>query len=234
MYYEPEYPYTIRCDPIFGVHVPRSFGKTVIVFTSHLDLTWDKEVDLKFFRVGNFPSCQVWEVYEPKDTEAYILELTHCTRLADVHVTWLARFHHQGKPLPIELIIATILSDGTDPKVRGITGNHAGLTSTPKELRSNSHENERLRLVHYPLSKSVPVEYLPFRVRGKLSQLYRRGLMLVKGTEQQKNFQELGVFAMSLETSGDSQPVDSRNPAEYNRRALSIQRHSHSEATCLL
>ncbi|GFW07726.1 hypothetical protein TNCV_3918591 [Trichonephila clavipes] len=50
-YYEPEYPYTVFFEPNFGVHVPRSFGKTVIVFTSHLDLTWDKGVDLKFFQV---------------------------------------------------------------------------------------------------------------------------------------------------------------------------------------
>ncbi|GFS99078.1 hypothetical protein TNCV_822121 [Trichonephila clavipes] len=40
------YKFTKRFDlpnlPNFGVHVPRSFGKKVIVFTSHLDLTWDK------------------------------------------------------------------------------------------------------------------------------------------------------------------------------------------------
>ncbi|GFU21043.1 uncharacterized protein TNCV_4895221 [Trichonephila clavipes] len=52
------YKFTKRFDlpnlPNFGVHVPRSlsFGKTVIVFTSHLNLTWDKGVNLKFFRVG--------------------------------------------------------------------------------------------------------------------------------------------------------------------------------------
>ncbi|GFY08225.1 hypothetical protein TNCV_1356361 [Trichonephila clavipes] len=54
-YYEPEYPYTILFESI-GVHVPLSFGKTVIVFTSHLVLTWDKGVDLKFFRVGRSSS----------------------------------------------------------------------------------------------------------------------------------------------------------------------------------
>ncbi|GFS51595.1 hypothetical protein TNCV_550051 [Trichonephila clavipes] len=98
------------------------------------------------------------------------------------------------------LSIATIPSEGSDPQVMGITVNHAGLTSTPRELRSNSHEHERLRLVHALLPKSVPVEYLSFCVRGKLSQMGRRGLMVVKGTEQQKIFLELGVFAMSLET----------------------------------
>ncbi|GFU58523.1 hypothetical protein TNCV_4894571 [Trichonephila clavipes] len=109
-------------------------------------------------------------------------------------------FYHQGKPVPIELSIATIPNNGSDPQVMGITVNRAGLISTPHELRSNSHEHERLRLVHAPLPKSVPVEYLSFCVRGKLSQMGRGGLMVVKATEQQKIFIELGVFAMSLET----------------------------------
>ncbi|GFV06473.1 hypothetical protein TNCV_2947961 [Trichonephila clavipes] len=66
--------------------------------------------------------------------------------------------------------------------------------------RNAIHEHEHLRLVHTPLPKSAPVEYLPFCVRGKLSQMGRGGLMVVKGTEQQKIFLELGVVAMSLET----------------------------------
>ncbi|GFW07716.1 hypothetical protein TNCV_3918491 [Trichonephila clavipes] len=105
-------------------------------------------------------------------------------------------FHHQDNPVPIELSIATIPSECSDSQVLGIMVNHAGLTSTPHELRSNSHEHERLRLVHSPL----PVEYLSFCVRGKLSQMGRGGLMVVKGTEEIKIFLELGVFAMSLET----------------------------------
>ncbi|GFW61537.1 hypothetical protein TNCV_347851 [Trichonephila clavipes] len=71
-------------------------------------------------------------------------------------------FHHQGKPVPIEPSIATIRSGGSDPQVMGMTVNHTGLTSTPHKMRSNSHEHERLRLVHAPLPKSVPVEYLSF------------------------------------------------------------------------
>ncbi|GFW07570.1 hypothetical protein TNCV_3917031 [Trichonephila clavipes] len=42
--------------------------------------------------------------------------------------------HSDGKPVPIELSIATIPSDGRDPQVMGIMVNHAGLTSTPNEL----------------------------------------------------------------------------------------------------
>ncbi|GFT14867.1 hypothetical protein TNCV_3483241 [Trichonephila clavipes] len=41
-YYKQDYPYTIIFESYFGVHSSRSFGKTVIVFTSHLDLTWDR------------------------------------------------------------------------------------------------------------------------------------------------------------------------------------------------
>ncbi|GFS71725.1 hypothetical protein TNCV_2995131 [Trichonephila clavipes] len=102
--------------------------------------------------------------------------------------------------MPIEFSIAMISSNGSDPKVMGIKVKRAGLTSTPKTLQSSSHENERLSLVQQPLPKSVPMEYLPFCVRGKLRQLGRGGLMVVKGIKKQKIFQELGVFAMSLET----------------------------------
>ncbi|GFW07727.1 hypothetical protein TNCV_3918601 [Trichonephila clavipes] len=77
----------------------------------------------------------------------------------------------------------------------------------PRDFRSNSHEHERLRLVH-PLTKSVPVEYLSFCVRGKFSQMGpRRGLMVVKGTEELKIFLELGVFAMALENLPKSNDI---------------------------
>ncbi|GFV33263.1 hypothetical protein TNCV_1497851 [Trichonephila clavipes] len=100
-------------------------------------------------------------------------------------------FHHDGKPVPIEFSIATISRDGSDPEVICITVNHAEQISEPKEFRSNCQENGRLRLVHHSLPQSVPVKYLPFCVRGKFSQLARgnRGLMVVKGVEQQKFFQ---------------------------------------------
>ncbi|GFT92011.1 uncharacterized protein TNCV_4560871 [Trichonephila clavipes] len=69
-YYEQDYPYTIIFEPNFGVQIPRSFGKTVIVFTSHLDLTWDKGVELRFFQVGRPPSHRVWEAHQPQTTDA--------------------------------------------------------------------------------------------------------------------------------------------------------------------
>ncbi|GFT53329.1 hypothetical protein TNCV_2431811 [Trichonephila clavipes] len=72
-----------------------------------------------------------------------------------------------------------------------ITVNHAGQTTKqkifdptlPRECPSSSGYT-----IRYP--KSVPVDYLPFCVRGSFSQLARgnRGLMVVKGEEQQKFF----------------------------------------------
>ncbi|GFU73978.1 uncharacterized protein TNCV_3784931 [Trichonephila clavipes] len=91
--------------------------RTTIVFgnlgrwpdrVTHLDLTWDKGVDLKFFRVGRSPSHQVWEAYQPQNTEAYPLDLTHCTRLADVYVTWLTWLDdwemHRDENLPWRVV----------------------------------------------------------------------------------------------------------------------------------
>ncbi|GFX65829.1 hypothetical protein TNCV_2043621 [Trichonephila clavipes] len=77
-------------------------------------------------------------------------------------------FHHDGKPVPIELSIATILRDSSYPEVICITVNHAGQISKAKDFRSNCQENARLRLVHHLLPKCLPVEYLPFCVRASL------------------------------------------------------------------
>ncbi|GFT90171.1 hypothetical protein TNCV_1347721 [Trichonephila clavipes] len=82
-------------------------------------------------------------------------------------------FHHNGKPVPIELSIVAIPRDGSDPEIICITVNHTGQTSKAKDFRSNCQENACLRLVHHPLTKSVPVEYLPFCLFG--SDLGQRG-----------------------------------------------------------
>ncbi|GFX54683.1 hypothetical protein TNCV_3632401 [Trichonephila clavipes] len=77
-------------------------------FIRHLDFTWNKGVDLKFFRVGRSPSRQVWEAYQPQNTEAYPLDLTHCTRLTDVYVTWLTWLDdwemHRDENLPWRVV----------------------------------------------------------------------------------------------------------------------------------
>ncbi|GFW96946.1 uncharacterized protein TNCV_4183971 [Trichonephila clavipes] len=107
-YYEPDYPYTILFEPNFGVHIPRSFGKTVIAFTSHLDLTWDKGVELRFFQVGRPPSHRVWEAYQPQTTDAYSLDLTDCPRVVDVYVKWLTWLDdwemHRDDPVPWRMV----------------------------------------------------------------------------------------------------------------------------------
>ncbi|GFV75629.1 hypothetical protein TNCV_2240781 [Trichonephila clavipes] len=71
-------------------------------------------------------------------------------------------FHHEGKPVPIELSIITIPRDDSDPETMYITSNHAGQFLKSKNFQSDCQENARLRLVHQPLPKSMPVEYLPF------------------------------------------------------------------------
>ncbi|GFV39340.1 uncharacterized protein TNCV_1230421 [Trichonephila clavipes] len=226
-YYEPDYPYTILFEPNFGVHIPRSFGKTVIVFTSHLDLTWDQGVELRFFQVGRSPSHRVWEAYQPHMTDAYSVDLTDCPRVADVYVKWLTWLDdwemHRDDPVPWRIVglqpwkraleqhvqrshekalAHGMPSDGWQ-RSRGDVHHRESCRATlnPKDVRFNCQENARLRLIHHPLPKSVPVEYLPFCVRGKFSQLARgnRGLMVVKGLKQQKMFQELGLYAMALE-----------------------------------
>ncbi|GFW02677.1 uncharacterized protein TNCV_2456911 [Trichonephila clavipes] len=107
-YYEPDYPYTILFEPNYGVHIPRSFGKTVIVFTSHLDLTWDQGVELRFFQVGRSPSHRVWEAYQPHMTDAYSVDLTDCLRVADVYVKWLTGLDdwemHRDDPVPWRIV----------------------------------------------------------------------------------------------------------------------------------
>ncbi|GFX32182.1 hypothetical protein TNCV_3327551 [Trichonephila clavipes] len=61
----------------------------VIVFTSHLDLSWDKGFELRFFQVGRPPSHQDWDAYQPQNTDGYILDFTDCARVAGVYVKWL-------------------------------------------------------------------------------------------------------------------------------------------------
>ncbi|GFV43705.1 hypothetical protein TNCV_1270781 [Trichonephila clavipes] len=164
----------------------------VILFTSHLDLTWDKGVELRFFQEGRPPSHLVWDAYQPQTTDAYIFDFADCTRVADVYVKWLTWlddcemhrdnnvpwrivglqpwkralekhvqrshdkalangipsdvtlldqpayfahvnvFHHDGKPVPIELSIPTIPRDGSDPEVVCITVIMAGKLPSPK------------------------------------------------------------------------------------------------------
>ncbi|GFS95451.1 uncharacterized protein TNCV_2805791 [Trichonephila clavipes] len=55
-------------------------------------------------------------------------------------------FHHGGQPVPVELSIASIPEDGTEPKVICITVDHSNLLTTDKDRRANRYINERLSL----------------------------------------------------------------------------------------
>ncbi|GFW61556.1 uncharacterized protein TNCV_348041 [Trichonephila clavipes] len=109
-------------------------------------------------------------------------------------------FHHGGQPVPVELSIASIPEDGTEPKVICITVDHSNLLTTDKDRRANRYINERLSLKSH-LPGSVPLEYLDFCVRGKFCHLAQgnKGLIVVKGSDQRKIFEKLGLFTINLE-----------------------------------
>ncbi|GFW67317.1 uncharacterized protein TNCV_2595501 [Trichonephila clavipes] len=109
-------------------------------------------------------------------------------------------FHHGGQPVPVELSIASIPEDGTEPKVMCITVDHTNLLTTDKDRRANRYINERLSLKSH-LPGSVPLEYLDFCVRGKFCHLAQgnRGLIVVKGSDQRKIFEKLGLYTINLE-----------------------------------
>ncbi|GFW77382.1 uncharacterized protein TNCV_2497751 [Trichonephila clavipes] len=109
-------------------------------------------------------------------------------------------FHHGGQPVPIELSIANIPEDGKDPDVICLTVDHSNLLTTLKDSRANRYINERLSLKSH-LPGSVPLEYLSFCVRGKFCHLAQgnRGVIVVKGLDQRKIFEKLGLFTIHLE-----------------------------------
>ncbi|GFW68554.1 uncharacterized protein TNCV_529091, partial [Trichonephila clavipes] len=109
-------------------------------------------------------------------------------------------FHHGGQPVLSKIVIASIPEDGKDPKVICITVDHSNLLTTAKDSRANRYINERLSLKSH-LPGSVPVEYLDFCVRGKFTHLAQgnSGLIVVKGSDQRKNLEKLGLFTINLE-----------------------------------
>ncbi|GFV78743.1 uncharacterized protein TNCV_3168441 [Trichonephila clavipes] len=119
------------------------------------------------------------------------------------HITFCAHanvFHYGGQPVPIELVIARIPEDGKDPEVICLTVDHSNLLTTAKDSRASWYINERLSLKS-PLPGSVPLEYLSFCIRGKFCHLTQgnRGLIVVKDSDQRKNFEKLGLFTINLE-----------------------------------
>ncbi|GFT22725.1 uncharacterized protein TNCV_4388831 [Trichonephila clavipes] len=109
-------------------------------------------------------------------------------------------FHYGGQPVPIELSIASIKEDGKDLEVTCFTVDHSNLLTTAKDSRANRYINERLSLKSH-LPGSLPLEYLSFCVRSKFCHMAQgnRGLIVVKGSDQRKFFEKLGLFTINLE-----------------------------------
>ncbi|GFW24929.1 hypothetical protein TNCV_3846631 [Trichonephila clavipes] len=83
-------------------------------------------------------------------------------------------FHHGGQPVLIELSIASIPEDGKEPELIYIMVDPFNLITTSKYSRAN---------------------------RGKFYHLAQgnRGLIVVKGLDQWKVFEKLGLFTINLE-----------------------------------
>ncbi|GFV82900.1 hypothetical protein TNCV_1179151 [Trichonephila clavipes] len=109
-------------------------------------------------------------------------------------------FHHGGQPVPIELSIDSIPEDGKGPEVICLTVDHSNLIMTSKDSRANRYINERLSFKNHLLD-CVPLEYLSFCVRGKFCHLAQgnRDPIFVKGSDQRKIFEKLGLFTISLD-----------------------------------
>ncbi|GFT15541.1 uncharacterized protein TNCV_3265391 [Trichonephila clavipes] len=109
-------------------------------------------------------------------------------------------FHHGGQPVPIKLSIASIAEDSKDPEVICLKVDYSNLLTTSKESRASRYIHERLSLKSH-VSGCVPLEHLSFCVRGKFCHLDQgnRGLINVKGSDQRKIFEKLGLFIINLE-----------------------------------
>ncbi|GFU51567.1 hypothetical protein TNCV_82011 [Trichonephila clavipes] len=117
-------------------------------------------------------------------------------------------FHHGGHHVPIELSIANIPEDGKDPDVICLT--------IPKDSRDNRYINERVSLKSH-LIGSVPLEYLSFCVRGMFCHLAQgnRGLIVVKGSDQRKIFEKLGLFTFNLEMLPNFRDLNDRTLSDH-------------------
>ncbi|GFT42999.1 hypothetical protein TNCV_1615621 [Trichonephila clavipes] len=111
-------------------------------------------------------------------------------------------------------------------------------TSNPKDVRFNCQENARLRLVTTRYPRVCHLEYLPFCVRGKFSQLARgnRGLMVVKGLNN-KNVSRAGLYAMALRICQTlktfaMEPSDPMHEGVHEEEDISILHHGKIVPIC--
>ncbi|GFX70575.1 hypothetical protein TNCV_875491 [Trichonephila clavipes] len=99
-------------------------------------------------------------------------------------------FHHGGQPDPNELSIANIPEDGKDPDVICLMVEYSNLHMTPKDSLSN---------------------------RGKFCHLAQgnRGLIVIKGLDQRKIFEKLGLFTINLEMLPYFRDLNDRTPPDH-------------------
>ncbi|GFV84030.1 hypothetical protein TNCV_1368411 [Trichonephila clavipes] len=103
-------------------------------------------------------------------------------------------FHHGGLPVSIELSIASTPEDLKYQEVICLMVAHSNPLTNPKNSRANHYINERIYLKDH-LPGSMPLDY-PFCVMGKFCHLSQRnrGLIIVKGADQRKFFETLGLL----------------------------------------
>ncbi|GFU24277.1 hypothetical protein TNCV_2017531 [Trichonephila clavipes] len=106
-------------------------------------------------------------------------------------------FHHDGQPVPVELSIASIPEDGTEPKVICITVDHSNLLTTDKDRRANRYINERLNLKRATCPDPWLSNTWISASGARFCHLAQgnRGLIVVKGSDQRKIFEKgLGLL----------------------------------------
>ncbi|GFX10838.1 hypothetical protein TNCV_3196001 [Trichonephila clavipes] len=108
-------------------------------------------------------------------------------------------FDHEGKPVPIELSIATIPRDSRDSEIMCITVNHAGQTSSPKNFDPTAKRMPVFVWYTTRYPRVCPWNTCPFA--GKFFHLTQgnRGLIVVKGSYQRITFVKLELFTINLE-----------------------------------
>ncbi|GFT35481.1 hypothetical protein TNCV_1717991 [Trichonephila clavipes] len=87
---------------------------------------------------------------------------------------------------------------------------HSSLLTTPKDDPANRYTNEILHL-KTTLLGFVPLEHLAFCFRGKFCHLAQGkwGLVVGKGTDQQKIFSDLGISTINLQSLPHFHDLDS-------------------------
>lgn len=60
-----------------------------MVFTSHLDLTWDDSVQFRLFHVGHTDGM-AWNALRSDNADGVLVDATTCLRLVDVYTTLLS------------------------------------------------------------------------------------------------------------------------------------------------